>query len=284
MDITSKLTLHYLQTLSRKLIDSYKAGKYHLLDNVYSQLYPEEKQSGQDHSHKKIFFSLIKIFHPDSLNNHLQQVEIALKNNIVKKLDFYQRFTGIRMSSNNKTVLREIFSSNEVYEYETADYDENNYADDVISEADSENDIISIITRIYLGNVSDISLDSIDLAQIDSELILSHHDIDDLDGLEYCINLLHLDLSHNRIDNIYQLQFLENLESLDLSHNDIHDIDVLFKLSKLEILYLDENVLEDISVLTKLESLEFVSITGNPITSMDTISELQQKGVIVIYY
>jgi len=160
--------------------------------------------------------------------------------------------------------------------------------DDMFSDAELREtvygeDIISILSYMFLGNTSRI-LEPVDLEQIEGELILSSMDLSDLDGLQFCTGVTNLDLSDNNIDNIYEVGSLYQLEELDLSHNNITDLEPLVGLDNLETLYIDNNRIEDISVLAKLDGLKFVSMTGNPVKSMDDIYRLKENDVIVVYY
>jgi hypothetical protein len=284
--IKSTFTPAYLQAISRYIIDCYKARKFSALNRLFTRVYPSYADgNGKRKSPKEQFFALIKLFHPDRLKNHLSELEKAIKQNLTDTLAFYKRIGAITINQPDKKIIKEAFSPAETFRYEEAELRPEHFSEGASpGEMDFNQDIISIITTLFLGNSAGRLLEPVDLAQIDEELILGSRDIYDLDGLQYCVNVTRLDLSHNHIDTIYELQFLTNLEELDVSHNNLTSIDALENLTHLETLYLENNMLEDISALDNLENLAFVNITGNPLTGMDTIYTLQQKGVVVLYF
>ena len=94
-----------------------------------------------------------------------------------------------------------------------------------------------------------------------------NYDIQDLTGLEYCVNLSYLYLNSNNISDISALVGLTNLRSLYLSGNNISDISPLVENSG-------------------LSNGDRVDLRGSPLstTSMDVyIPQLEAKGVYVIY-
>ncbi len=109
---------------------------------------------------------------------------------------------------------------------------------------------------------------------------LSCSDINDLDGVQFCINAKTLDLSNNRITDLSPLIGLTNLEELNLSDNQIGYIDELSTLSGLKSLQLANNMIQDISPLFGLEKLEFADLSGNN-TDSKQISRLIEAGITV---
>ena len=114
------------------------------------------------------------------------------------------------------------------------------------------------------------------------EFELSSSDINDLDGVQYCIHATTIDLSNNRISDLSPLTGLSNLEELDLSDNQIGYIDGLSNLIKLKSVSLSNNFIEDISPLFELAKLEYVDITGNKI-SPEQIDKLIDLGITVTF-
>lgn len=112
------------------------------------------------------------------------------------------------------------------------------------------------------------------------ELELSECEIDDLDGLEYCIHTAILDLSFNRIYDLTPFSTLNYLQELNLSNNQIGYIDALAFLQQLKSVDLSHNSIDDISPLFEIESLEFADLTGNKIPP-EQIRELRDLGVTV---
>jgi len=114
------------------------------------------------------------------------------------------------------------------------------------------------------------------------EIELTESEIDDLDGIEYCINAVTVDLSLNSITDISPLFGLSSIEDLNLSDNKIGYIDALSNLLKLKTVNLSNNQIDDISPLYDLPELETCDISGNkvPITQ---IHELEELGVTVCH-
>ena len=144
-----------------------------------------------------------------------------------------------------------------------------------------------------------------------AKLYASGRDITDLNGLEYCTNLIQLSLRNNQISDISPLSGLSSLTQLSLRDNQISDISPLSGLSSLTVLNLWINQISDISPLSGLASLtqlslwdnqisdieplvnnlglslgDSVDLGGNPLStiSIDTyIPQLEARGVIVKY-
>lgn len=284
LSIKEKLsTTEFFRKRSQKLIELYKARHFSKLNNISNQLFPEKIQSDPSADNKKLFYSLIKIFHPDSYKYHLKRFNEAISNDDTTTIGFYSRLISIKLDNGKYNLVESEYNSEEVYIFDKEEDESYVFNDVELNESEIDQSIISIISEMFLGN-SGKYLESIDLSQIDGELILSNSNISNLDGLQYCIGVTNLDLSHNKIENIYEINSLERLQELDLSNNDIDNIDQLIGLGNLETLYLDSNQIDDIAVLLNLKELKFVSIIDNPLKNMDVLHKLQENGVIVIYY
>ena len=114
------------------------------------------------------------------------------------------------------------------------------------------------------------------------EIELSDAEIDDLDGVEYCIHTLTLDLSFNHITDISPLENLERLQDLNLANNQIDDIDALINMQHLQCVDLSNNSIHDVSPLLEIDRLEYAHLTGNKIPT-EQINALRQRGVTVDY-
>jgi len=112
------------------------------------------------------------------------------------------------------------------------------------------------------------------------EIELSESEIDDLDGVEYCIHTVSLDLSFNRIYDLLPLASLVCIQELNLSNNQIEYIDDISNLQQLKSIDLSNNSIGDISPLFEIETLEFADLTGNKV-HQNQISELKEMGVTV---
>ena len=125
-----------------------------------------------------------------------------------------------------------------------------------------------------------ISFPAYYLEDID-EFEMASSDINDLDGIQYCLHAVNVDLSDNFIDDLRQLENLGMIEMLNLSDNRIADIDSLEYLTNLRELNLANNRIQDISPLFSLENLEFVDLSGNRIPPA-SLRKLKEKGINVV--
>jgi len=112
------------------------------------------------------------------------------------------------------------------------------------------------------------------------EFELSSSEINDLDGIQFCLHAKNIDVSDNMISDLSYLANLHDLEELYLSDNRIGYIDTLSFLKKLKTVYLSNNQIDDLSPLFNLEYLEYVNISGNKV-SKSQIDELIDLGVTV---
>ena len=125
-----------------------------------------------------------------------------------------------------------------------------------------------------------ISFPAYYLEDID-EFEMASSDINDLDGIQYCLHAVNIDLSDNFIDDLRHLENLGMIEMLNLSDNRISDIDSLEYLTNLRELNLANNRIQDISPLFSLAYLEFVDLSGNRVPSV-SLRKLRDKGINVV--
>ena len=125
-----------------------------------------------------------------------------------------------------------------------------------------------------------ISFPAYYLEDID-EFEMASSDINDLDGIQYCLHAVNVDLSDNFIEDLRHLENLGLIEMLNLSDNRITDIDSLEYLTNLRELNLANNRIHDISPLFSLENLEFVDLSGNRIQPA-SLRKLKEKGINVV--
>ena len=113
------------------------------------------------------------------------------------------------------------------------------------------------------------------------EIELSGSDINDLEGIQYCIHAKILDLSGNLIHDLCLLWHLTLLEELNLADNRLEDIDTLSHLSNLRVVDLSCNAIRDISPLMELGRLEYVDLSGTKVPAKQ-IAALEELGVTVV--
>jgi Leucine-rich repeat (LRR) protein len=113
------------------------------------------------------------------------------------------------------------------------------------------------------------------------EFELSGSDINDLEGIQYCIHAKVLDLSGNLINDLCPLWPLTLLEELNLADNKLEEIDTLSHLLNLKIVDLSNNAIRDISPLMDLGRLEYVDLSGTKVPAKQ-MAELEALGVTVV--
>jgi Leucine-rich repeat (LRR) protein len=117
-----------------------------------------------------------------------------------------------------------------------------------------------------------------------STLNASGRDIEDLRGIEDCVNLISLVLEYNNISDIQPLSALVNLLSLNLNDNDVSDISPIAGLTNLSRLYLGGNSLsnEDVPHLENLINLSYLALDYNSITDIKTLAHLTNLQSLVL--
>jgi len=114
------------------------------------------------------------------------------------------------------------------------------------------------------------------------EFELSGSDINDLDGIQFCIHTKVFDLSDNYISDLSPLENLTNIEDLNLADNEIGYIDSLSYLVNLRSITLCNNQINDITPLFALEKLEYADVSGNNIPQPQ-LDFLIGSGITVIF-
>ncbi|MBN2403816.1 MAG: hypothetical protein JXN64_15685 [Spirochaetes bacterium] len=243
----------------------------------------------------RIFAKIIQIYHPDKFTIINNEIESVYKNNKYEDLLRLKNIYLIDYKS-LQTIITYDYIRKEDRAYSEDDFAYAEYdfdGEDIFNDAEYDNAIedsvypreygfAEAVNHLFFGNL-DYTLSASDLRNIDGELDLSDYEINDLAGIENCINTTILNLSGNNIIKIYQLSALSRLKSLFLSENSIEDISGLNSLALLQEIDLSFNNIEDISVLLELPELKYVNVIHNPLKDKTVINKLLKKGVIVIY-
>ncbi len=103
---------------------------------------------------------------------------------------------------------------------------------------------------------------------------IPEHQITDLTGIQYALNLRYLYLRHNQIRDISPLKTLTQLKGLSLEGNQITDLTSIAKLTNLTSLLLSGNPLLDLTHLTTLTQLKELSLAGNNINDITPLASL----------
>ncbi|OFX23896.1 MAG: hypothetical protein A2033_15785 [Bacteroidetes bacterium GWA2_31_9] len=275
-------TLRNLNNISLTLINLYKNQQYSILQKITEII--SDCIDIKITSDGKGFSKLIMLYHPDRIQYHVNEINRFSEQNNYDGLLSYSHILKMERIEEIATSL----NSYEDIDYSPVyDWDINTEGFSVINDSDTvknnktkliEYDFYDAVKIRYYGN-TDIEYPSYYLEDTD-EFELSSSDINDLDGVQFCIHARIIDLSNNRISDITPLIGLAYLEELNLSDNQVGNIDALSNLTNLKRVILSNNCFEDISPLFELNKLEYADLSENKI-SLEQINELIELGVTV---
>ena len=106
--------------------------------------------------------------------------------------------------------------------------------------------------------------------------------IQDLEGIQFAINLLILGLHDCNISDFSPLAGLTQLERLWLNDNNISDFSPLAGLTQLERLWLNDNNISDLSPLVGLMQLKELHLSGNNLSDISPLAGLTQLETLHI--
>jgi len=275
-----------LNKISLTLLNLYKTQQYHVLQKI-SEIVSDFVAVTIDDEGKG-FSKLIMLYHPDRAGYHIGEINrLAAENNFDRLLE-YSHILKLEKIEEIAVVLEsyEDIDYSPVYDWdmETEGFtiiSDREPVDTITARTDTDPAGYTFYDAIKIREYGDTDIEypSFYLGDIE-EFELSACDIDDLDGVQFCINARKIDVSDNRITDLTPLTGLSNLEELNLSGNQIGYIDALCTLGKLKNLFLSDNEIEDISPLFGLDGLEYVDISGNNIDN-EQIMELSRRGVTI---
>ena len=288
--LKSSYTHHHLHTITTKIIDLYKNKQNGLIDKIMAVVneYTKEPKETQG----KAFYKLMMIYHPDRISFYQTELE---KHFLAKNKEALQRYAHIIPVLDLERALlskiQPLIEGREPEEYgwdaspeEFSDIDEESEReqetfDEIEEPAKGRSFFITFKQQVY--GTKNIELPFYYLEELDS-LDLSGYEINDLDGLVHCKNLLILDLSNNFIEDVAEISALSHLHELYLANNHIGYIDALNFCTHLKIVDLSFNKIDDLSPLFDLEELEYVNVAGNPMPAAH-IAKLKERNIMVIW-
>jgi len=273
-----------LNRITGKLIDLYKNKNYSTIRSLANKIskyivIDEEKDA-------KCFSKLIMLYHPDRGAIFQNDIRTFYSQRNEKELEKYAHILLIDDIDTVKVVeLDDDIDYHPEYVWDDFQYDDYDYYDsddmeyDVyFGNEDVEKSFFNAVKLREFGRLN-VEFPIWHLGDIDIyEMACS--DIDSLDGIEYCINLVALDISDNQISDISNLWNLRHIEELFLANNQISYIDTLGNLLKLRILDLSGNQIDDISPLFELEHLEYLNLVGNKVPK-NQVEKLRVKNIVV---
>jgi Leucine-rich repeat (LRR) protein len=275
-------SVNNLNRISLTLITLYKEEQFTILQKITELIGDfvciEIKDDG------KGFSKLMMLYHPDRANFHIQEIntlndkgnnQALLKYSHILELE---KIEEIAASFNHY----EDIDYSPVYEWDIDtsgfrvfnDFDTNK----VKHRKKRGGSFYDAIKMREYGH-TDIEFPWYYLEDIE-KFELSSSEIDDLDGVQFCIHAKSIDLSDNLIFDLNLLIGLNQLKKLNLSDNQIGYIDSLALLINLKSLDLSNNQINDITPLFELEHLKYVCLTGNPV-ERSQINDLLEFGVEV---
>ena len=265
-----------LNEITAKIIDCYKKKEYDSLHQI-SKIVNHHLDQTDDAKISVIFSKLIRIYHPDKLKHHLTEINLFFQKKDLENLSkFAHIFQVLEFEENEEVSVifnRETdYSEEYVWDEDLSDgyqFVDEEHLNDFEQDSDSldfgytDHSFLSALKRKMYGGLP-IELPFYVLEDI-TELDMAEYEIDNLEGLEFCRDLVYLDLSVNFITDIAQLGSLRKLEELYLVSNQIGYIDAISNLLNLRFLDISMNEIDDITPLFGLSNLEYVNIIGNKI-------------------
>lgn len=289
LELKNTYTEENLNKITRKIIDSYRNEESDFLDNLIGKL--GEFLQLDDSKINKAFPRLVMLYHPDKLKYYQNQIENNYHNASEIKLTQFSHIF-IALKNLNYIPKRKAIDTTQTsvrpedygYEVDINDFDNIVESYELDQEYVSEGSTIDFISALKMQEFGDLDLDlrSSQLESFTGDLNFAGHGIDDVTGIENCINISSLDFSKNEIVDITGLGFLTLLEELYLSKNEIYAIDGLSTLHKLRLLDLSFNNIDDISPLFELPNLQYLNLVGNQIPQKQ-IAQISKKGRIIIF-
>lgn len=281
-------TVKNLNNISLTLINLYKAGSFSTLQRITEIINDFVIVKIEDDG--KGFSKLIMLYHPDRSGYHIKEINRLTEDNNFDGLLVYSHILKLERIEEIAVSIRsyEDIDYSPVYDWdiETEGFtviNDNEPIEKIKAKTNTELIGYAFYDAIKIREYghTDIEYPSIYLEDIE-EFELSSSDINDLDGVQFCINAKTIDVSNNRISDLTPLLGLINLVELNLSDNLIGYIDGISNLINLKTILLANNNIEDISPLFELNLLEYADLTENKI-EMSQINKLLELGVIVDY-
>lgn len=289
-DLHKKLKEAYsnenLNKISVTLIQIYKSEQWDTLNQIIEMI--RESTSIQSDDRGKAFARLMMLYHPDRGDLHRRELDALASD---QNYDGLLEYSHILLLSRIDEIAATLTSLEDIDYSPVYEWDVNLEGFSIINTRNPEafhkpvskkrrgyTFFEALKMRIYGKTTLPVMphyLEDLD------EFELSQSDINDLEGVQYCIHAVNMDLSDNSICDLSLLWGLQNIEELNLSYNQIEEIEPLTNLTNLKSLNLSNNSIKDTSGLLMLSNLEYVDLTGNRIPPAQ-IRQLEESGITVI--
>lgn len=301
--LVTAYTQENLQKITRTIIDLHKSKQTAALMQLMTTV-DEHQSCGQTSPPKnsdsdgRAFYRLMMTYHPDRLSVYRGEIDklYAAKNfnglqtyaHIFSVLELEQTLVAVRTPHPSSSAYSDLWETIRE-EFDRYDQDETLYDDelyeDVPMDTDETDETIPrhtfyTVFKQQMYGTQNVELPTYYFEDIET-LDLSGCEMERLDGIQYCTQLVAVDLSNNRLDDITELASLTQLQEIYLGGNRIGYVDGLAFLKNLRAVDLSFNDIDDLSPLFELHRLEYVNVAGNPVPSRH-IAFLQKKGIVVL--
>lgn len=277
-----------LNTVSSGIISLYRNGDIRTLRRIHSLMF--NGSQAEEERMSRIFSRIITHYHPDRQEQINKELQVHLGNNdlqAMKKLDHILDVQQLDLNGSDglQTDVDVDFDFSDIWDPSAEGYfyiDDEDIGDDQFSVYDEmviNHGFISAVKRKVYGH---LNVDFPIHLLADMEIIeMAEYEIENLEGVEYCVYARIIDLSGNNLTDVSALSQLMRLEEIYLQNNQISYLDGLHELPYLRVLDLSYNSVSDLSPLFELDSLEFLNIIGNSIPGWQ-LEHLSQSGVIIV--
>lgn len=275
-----------LNNISLTLINLYRAGDFSALQRISELISDFVSVPITDDG--KGFSRLMMLYHPDRAGYHIKEINrLAVENNYDRLLE-YSHILKLERIEEIAVALKSYddIDYSPVYEW---DFEAEGFT--IINDSEPA-EILKTKTntkrvgysfydaiKIREYGHTDIDYPSIYLEETE-EFELSSSDINDLFGVQFCLNARTIDVSDNRISDITPLFGLTKLEEINLSDNQIGYLDGIGNLVNLKSILISGNYIEDLSPLFELPMLEYADLRDNKVDA-EQINALIESGVVV---
>ena len=303
-----------LNRITSLLVQLYKSKEFGKIKEIFNLI--SEYTEIKEEKINKCFSQLMMLYHPDKGTFYRNEIDKIYSSGTINNLNKFSHILMINEIENiaKSVELDEDLDYSPEYQWDGGEDGYNYYSENdnkysskkSVGISDSENEynsdyeigdenLTDDLEESFTGEIdntfynalkikiygrTNIELPSNYLEDFD-DIEMAECDIESLDGIEHCKDVVYVNLSENWITDISELRSLAKLQELYLSDNQIGYIDALSNLTKLKIIDLSNNKIDDISPLFELEKLEFLNIMGNKIPEAQ-IKKLREKGCIVM--
>jgi len=273
-----------LNNISITLINLYQNQQYAILQKIAEIIREYVDIDISDDG--KGFSKLMMLYHPDRLHFHLSEINRLVEQN---NFDGLLNYAHVLKLERIEEIASSINSFEDIDYSPVYDWDFDTEGFSIISDGDIELNVktgpktYNFYNAIKIRQYGETSIEfPTNYLEDFDEFELSSSDIDDLEGVQFCIHAKSMDLSDNQIIDLTPLTGLIHLEELNISDNQIGTIDALSNLLNIKRLYLANNCVDDISPLFELDKLEYVDLSGNNIR-LDQLNQLKSMGITIDY-